>query len=111
MGDALGDCLERRTMNVPIIIQNIEEATKFVSNHVCARCFGRLNVYAVEGGNQVRCPACEGAWGFTTVRKSTAERREQQAQVELREVIENMPDLFPNRYKGKSTEQLLDMLY
>ncbi len=81
---------------------------QFISRHVCARCYGDLQKYPAENRLwEAKCPNCGDAWHGTTIRHSTAERRGQAALSELREVKNNLPDLFPNPHKGKSTDELL----
>lgn len=84
---------------------------KLIRDNVCARCYGDLVKVPVEGRLwQPVCQTCGDAWGGTTIRRSTAERRAQQALADLIEVKHNLCDLFPNPHHGKSFKQLLSEL-
>jgi hypothetical protein len=83
----------------------------FLRDNVCARCYGELAKQPAENRLwDAHCPACGTAWSGATIRRSTAEKRGQQALSELREVKGNMPDLFPNPNHGKTANQILSEL-
>jgi ribosomal protein L37AE/L43A len=87
------------------------EIDKYISSHVCSRCYGDLQKKPVENRLwDASCPECGDAWHGTTIRRSTAERRGQRALSEAQEVKTNLPDLFPNPHDGKSTDQLIKEL-
>ena len=84
------------------------EIDKYIQKHVCARCYADLQKFPAENRSwEAKCPNCGDAWHGTTIRRGTAERRGQTALSDIREVKENLPDLFPNPYKGKSKEELI----
>ena len=87
------------------------EIDKYTRDHVCARCYGELQKFpAPERKWGVKCPNCGEAWGGTVVRRSTAERRGQSGLAEIREVKTNLPDIFPNPNKGRTTKDILEDL-
>lgn len=72
------------------------EASTFIRDRVCARCYGDLRQYpAPDRAYFIRCLECGDAWGGATIARYTAEKRGQQALAEIYEVKANMPDLFP----------------
>jgi hypothetical protein len=84
------------------------EIDQYMQRHVCARCYGDLQKFPAENRLwEARCPTCGEAWHGTTIRRSTAERRGQTALSDIHEVKTNLPDLFPNPHKEKSTEELV----
>ena len=87
------------------------EIDKFISRNVCSRCYGDLQKYPAKGRLwEAGCPVCGDAWHETTIKRYTAEKRGQAGLAEIREVKSNLPDLFPNPHKGKSTEELIKEL-
>lgn len=84
---------------------------QLLQRNVCARCYGELAKRpAANRLWEAHCPTCGEAWNGATIRRSTAEKRGQQALAELREVKTNLPDLFPNPNRGKTAQQLLSEL-
>ena len=87
------------------------EIEKFVRARVCARCYGDLRISEAPGRLWLAdCPRCGTAWKGATVSRKYAEGLGQKGLAEAREVKANLPDLFPNVHRGKSTRQVLNEL-
>jgi len=84
---------------------------RFICRRVCARCYGDLvKRFAEDRAYEAVCPVCEGVWGYTTVSRKHAEGLGQKAIADYWRVRANLPDLFPNPVRGKSSAQILNSL-
>ncbi len=83
----------------------------FIRDRVCSRCFGDLQKSPAPGRLwYATCGVCGKEWNYTTIARSTYERRVQQGLAEMGEVRANLPDLFPSPHKGKSDKEILKEL-
>ena len=76
------------------------EIDRFVSNRVCARCYGDLTKFpAPDRAWHAICLNCMDAWRYSTISRRTAEMRGQQAIRDYLSIRFNpaLADLFPSR--------------
>lgn len=85
---------------------------QFIARNVCARCYGDLVKVPAENRTwRAVCIPCGDAWGGATIRRTTAERRGQQAINEALEVRINLPDLFPNPHRGRRPAEIVAEMF